>query len=66
MVLAMGLGPWDLERRAREEAKMVAYLARYSNGACTWDQAASLPVSELNRRVWALAYWIKIENSPSK
>lgn len=66
LVLAMGLGSWDLYKRAKRELEDVAFVVRYSHGGATWDEAKDTPTTELARRVQALVKWIRVENTPSK
>jgi len=66
LVLAQGLGRWDVARQVSENAKMVAYVVRYSNGAASWDEVEALGLTTMHRRAADLGHWIKIENGPTK
>lgn len=66
LVLATGVGVWDLARRLAEQSKLVAYVVRYSNGGASWDEVEQLPLTDIHRRVADLSHWIKIENGPAK
>jgi hypothetical protein len=66
LVLALGIGGWDPEKRASQTREQVAYLVRYSHGGISWPEAVGLGMVELAQRAKAISHWIKIENQPAK
>ena len=65
LVLALGIGGWDADRRASQTREQVAYLVRYSHGGVSWSEASQLGMVELVQRAKAIDHWIKIENKPA-